>query len=65
MSVYKIEIFNDNQWQLKDIAHSKIPTEEKALIRKQKLIEEGQSEDTIRVVEDDGEISPLDFRFNP
>lgn len=60
MTLYRIEILRDGEWELKDIAHSKIPTEEKALIRKQQLIDDGQEENTIRVSEDTGEESPLD-----
>ena len=64
MTAYKIEILKNNKWELKDLSHSKIPSREKALIRQQQLIDEGQSIDSIRVVEDIGEESPLDTKFN-
>ena len=64
MTAYKIEILKNNKWEFKDLSHSKIPSLEKALIRQQQLIYEGQSIDSIRVVEDIGEESPLDTKFN-
>jgi plasmid maintenance system killer protein len=63
MTFYRIEILKDGEWELKDWSHSKIPTQEKALTRKQELIDEGQDESSIRVVEDNGPESPLDSRI--
>ena len=62
MTVYCIELKNGSTWALKDIAHAKIPTQDKANTRMAELISEGQNASTIRVsVDTTGEsMNPLD-----
>ena len=50
MTVYCIELKNGSTWALKDIAHAKIPTQDKANTRMAELISEGQDASTIRAV---------------
>ena len=59
---YCIELKTGNTWAPKDIAHSKIPTEDKANARMAELISEGQDASTIRVSVDTsgGSMNPLD-----
>jgi hypothetical protein len=58
---YCIEVKTGDTWELKDWAHSKIPTEEKANARKTQLIDEGEHvADEVRVVVDTTDASPLD-----
>lgn len=59
---YCIEIKNENNWELKDWSHSKIPTEEKANARRTQLIDEGEYDaNDIRVsVDNDSTTTPLD-----
>ena len=62
MTVYCIELKNGSTWALKDIAHAKIPTQDKANTRMAELISEGQDASTIRVsVDTTGpSMNPLD-----
>ena len=62
MTVYCIELKTNDTWAPKDVAHCKIPTEEKANARMADLITEGQDASTIRVsVDTSGEsMNPLD-----
>lgn len=59
---YCIEIKNGETWELKDWAHSKIPTEEKANLRRTQLIDEGEHDaDDVRVsIDNDPTTTPLD-----
>ena len=62
MTVYCIELKNGSTWALKDIAHAKIPTQDKANTRMAELISEGQNASTVRVsVDSTGtSMNPLD-----
>jgi len=60
MTVYCIELKNGSTWALKDIAHAKIPTQDKANTRMAELISEGQDASTIRVSVDTTDANPLD-----
>ena len=60
MTVYCIELKNGSTWALKDIAHAKIPTQDKANTRMAELISEGQDASTIRVSVDITDANPLD-----
>ena len=59
---YCIELKTGDTWAPKDVAHCKIPTEEKANARMATLITEGQDASTIRVsVDASGEsMNPMD-----
>ena len=59
---YCIELKTGDTWAPKDVAHCKIPTEEKANARMADLITEGQDASTIRVsVDASGEsMNPMD-----
>tara|TARA_Y100001937_G_scaffold51510_1_gene71488 strand:- start:469 stop:684 length:216 start_codon:yes stop_codon:yes gene_type:complete len=62
MTVYCIELKTNDKWAPKDVAHCKIPTEEKANARMADLITEGQDPSTIRVSVDTtgSSMNPLD-----
>ena len=63
MTVYCIELKTGDTWAPKDVAHCKIPTEEKANARMADLITEGQDYSTIRVSVDTTGLSmnPIDM----
>lgn len=63
MTVYCIELKKGDTWAPKDVAHCKIPTEDKANARMADLITEGQDASTIRVSVDTtgSSMNPLDM----
>ena len=63
MTVYFIELKKGDTWAPKDVAHCKIPTEDKANARMADLITEGQDASTIRVSVDTtgSSMNPLDM----